>query len=183
MKRGSTDELLLGEWACLGILTIDRCHGFAIASRLTPTGDVGRVWSMSRALTYRALDQLTTRNLIRAVGEEPGIAGGNRTILAPTHAGATQLRSWLSTPTPHLRDLRSELLLKLVLSDLSGLDPRALLVAQRAQVAEQAGWLDDQLDALPGAVTGSRPAIDVVTMWRSESANGALRFLDRLLDD
>ncbi len=185
VKRSRADELLLGEWACLGILAMKPSHGFAIASRLTPKGDVGRVWSMSRALTYRALDQLTARGLIHAVGEEPGIAGGNRTILALTHVGAAQLTSWLATPTIHLRDLRSELLLKLVLSDLSGVDPRALLVAQRMQVRELGAKLEEHLEVQAAAPTPdrSRRPVDVVTVWRSESARGALRFLDRLLDD
>lgn len=190
MKRGRGDELLLGEWACLGILAIKPSHGFAIASRLTPKGDVGRVWSMSRALTYRALDQLTARDLIHAVGEEPGIAGGNRTILATTRRGTTELKAWLAAPTSHLRDLRSELLLKLVLSELAGIDARPLLTAQRAQVAKLAATLDERLDGGPDGTRSPGPradrspaGADVVAMWRSESARGALRFLDRLLAD
>ncbi|MCU1396626.1 MAG: transcriptional regulator, PadR-like family [Ilumatobacteraceae bacterium] len=176
MKRSHADELLLGEWACLGILALKPTHGFAIASRLTPKGDVGRVWAMSRALTYRALDQLAARELIREVGEEPGIAGGNRTILAPTRRGRAALRAWLAAPTQHLRDLRSELLLKLVLSELAGIDQRPLLLTQRDLVGRMADALEQQLDR-------TQPGGDVVTMWRSESANGALRFLDRLLAD
>ena len=107
----TTEQLLLGEWACLGVLYPTPTHGFAIAARLKPNGDVGRVWSLSRALTYRSLDQLAQRDYIRPIGEEPGIAGGNRTILRATRTGRAQLRKWLATPVIHLRDLRSELLL------------------------------------------------------------------------
>src|SRR6478672_10306747 len=113
--RTASEQLLLGEWACLGILYEGPAHGFAIASRLKPEGDVGRVWSLSRPLTYRSLDQLAVRGHIHPIGEEPGIAGGNRTILAATRQGRAALRKWLATPVPHLRDLRSELLLKLIL--------------------------------------------------------------------
>ncbi|MCU1503128.1 MAG: hypothetical protein JWM12_2482, partial [Ilumatobacteraceae bacterium] len=102
--------LLLGEWACLGILYARPSHGFAIAARLKPGGDIGRVWSMSRPLTYRSLEQLTARGFVHAVGEEPGIAGGNRTILAATRAGRANFRKWLANPVAHMRDLRSELL-------------------------------------------------------------------------
>ena len=77
--RTTEQQLLLGEWACLGVLYPTPTHGFAIAARLKPGGDVGRVWSLSRALTYRSLEQLAVRGFIQAVGEEPGIAGGNRT--------------------------------------------------------------------------------------------------------
>ncbi len=110
VSRTDTQQLLLGEWACLGILYQARTHGFAIAARLKPSGDVGRVWSLSRPLTYRSLEQLSARSYIHAVGEEKGLAGGNRTILAATRTGRAQFRKWLHTPVAHLRDVRSELL-------------------------------------------------------------------------
>lgn len=169
MARTSDDELLLGEWACLGILAVTPAHGFAVAKRLAPDGDVGRVWSLSRALTYRAIDQLVARGYLAAVGEEPGTAGGTRTLLAPTRSGRTQLRRWLATPTQHLRDVRSELLLKLVLADLNAVDTHELLVRQREQIA-----------GIAASRAGADPT-DVVALWRRESANAALRFLDALL--
>ncbi len=164
-------HLLLGEWACLGILYPAPTHGFAIAARLKPGGDVGRVWTLSRALTYRSLDQLTIRSYIQPVGEEPGIAGGNRTILTATRTGRAQLREWLATPVVHLRDLRSELLLKLVIADICNIDITRMLETQRTHVSAMAEALSAQIDREPG---------DVVTLWRSESSNAALRFLDRL---
>ena len=54
MPRTTAEQLLLGEWACLGVLYQGPMHGFAIASRLKPDGDIGRVWSLSRPLTYRS---------------------------------------------------------------------------------------------------------------------------------
>ena len=55
-----------GEWACLGASCIPApTHGFAIAARLKPDGDVGRVWSLSRALTYRSLEQLAIRGYVQ----------------------------------------------------------------------------------------------------------------------
>lgn len=169
--RTSEHQLLLGEWACLGILYPSPTHGFAIAARLKPSGDVGRVWSRSRALTYRSLEQLTIRNFIHPIGEEPGIAGGNRTILAATRTGRAQLRTWLATPVEHLRDLRSELLLKLIIADICDVDISGMLEAQRSHITELAEAISAQIDQHPG---------DVVALWRSESSHAALRFLDRL---
>jgi PadR family transcriptional regulator AphA len=171
--RTREDQLLPGEWACLGILYPAPAHGFAIATRLKPDGDVGRVWSLSRALTYRSLDQLELRGHVRAVGEEPGIAGGNRTILAATRAGRAQLRKWLSTPVPHPRDLRSELLLKLVIAELCSIDVTEMLILQRQLIVDMRAALEVQV-ALDRA--------DVVSLWRSESTDAALRFLDRLTE-
>ncbi len=176
MTQSPTDrrrrELLLGEWACLGILYEGRTHGFAIASMLRSGGELGRVWSLSRALTYRSLDQLTERGLVRAVGEEPGIAGGNRTVLAATRAGRAELRRWLDAPVEHLRDLRSELLLKLVIADRCGIDVSPMLFRQRALVAELATAIT--------AETRIDGGTDVVMLWRHETSEAALRFLDQL---
>lgn len=171
VARTSEQQLLLGEWACLGLLYPAPSHGFAIAARLKPTGDVGRVWSLSRALTYRSLEQLAIRDYVRPVGEEPGIAGGNRTILSATRTGRAQLRKWLSVPVVHLRDLRSELLLKLIVAELCGIDIAPMLRAQREHIVELADALATQVAADP---------TDVVALWRSESSHAALRFLDRL---
>jgi DNA-binding PadR family transcriptional regulator len=170
--RTTEQQLLLGEWACLGILYPAPSHGFAIAARLKPTGDVGRVWSLSRALTYRALDQLAARGYVHAVGEEPGIAGGNRTILAATRSGRAQLRKWLNTPVAHLRDLRSELLLKLIIADICGIGIGPMLDRQHAHIELMAAAIAGQLD--------DDAPIDVVDLWRNEASQAALRFLTRL---
>ncbi len=174
MRSTHPPHLLLGEWACLGIIYPSPTHGFAVASHLKPTGDVGRIWSLSRPLTYRALDQLTSYGYIQPVGEEPGIAGGNRTILAATRTGRVQLRKWLNTPVAHLRDVRSELLLKLVIAERCQVDVTPMLSAQRAEFERIAAAIDE---AAASAV------VDVVSLWRSETAHGALRFLDRLPSD
>jgi len=173
MGRASEDELLPGEWACLGILYTGPAHGFAIAARLKPEGDVGRVWSLSRALTYRSLEQLQIRGYVHAVGEEPGIAGGNRTILAATRTGRSQLRRWLSIPVAHPRDLRSDLLLKLVIADLCDIDVTEMLQMQRQRIVEMSAALEAQV---------ALDSDDVVALWRSESTNAAVRFLDRISD-
>jgi DNA-binding PadR family transcriptional regulator len=172
VARTTEQQLLLGEWACLGILYPEPTHGFAIAARLKPTGDIGRVWSLSRALTYRSLDQLTARGYVQAVGEEPGIAGGNRTILAATRSGRAQVRKWLNTPVAHLRDVRSELLLKLIVADMCEADIDEMLDRQHAHIEAMARAITAQVD--PDA------PFDVVDLWRQESSAAALRFLTRL---
>jgi hypothetical protein len=73
----------------------------------------------------------------------------------------------------HLRDLRSELLLKLVIADVCGIDVTAMLDRQRAHVADLSEAIDAQIGADPA---------DIVALWRGESSQAALRFLDRLLD-
>jgi DNA-binding PadR family transcriptional regulator len=174
MARKRTDKLLLGEWACLGLLAQAPAHGYDLSLRLAPSGDIGRVWSLSRSLTYRALEQLGQRQLIEAVGEEPGKAGGPRTILRPTRRGRALLRAWLQQPVPHLRDVRGELLLKLVLCDAVGVDSHPLVATQRAEFAPM-------VQSLAAAGRGRAGRVDPVAVWRLESSRAVLRFLDRLL--
>lgn len=161
------DVLLLGEWACLGVVASGPCHGFEVSKRLAPEGDVGRIWSVSRPLCYRSLDQLRERGLITPVRREPGIAGGNRTVLRATPAGRRALLAWLDEPVQHLRDIRSELLLKLHVHELLGRDPATLIAAQQAA-------LDP---VIAGLRAGTRAARDPIELWRYEAAAAARRFL------
>jgi PadR family transcriptional regulator AphA len=113
------------------------------------------------------------RGLVEAVGEERGIAGGNRTILRTTRAGRAQLRKWLATPVGHLRDVRSELLLKLVLAEECDVDVAPMLSEQRARIARMA-------ESLAESTASDDGAPDVVALWRRESSEAALRFLDKI---
>jgi PadR family transcriptional regulator AphA len=163
---------LLGEWACLGILYDEPGHGWAVVRHLRPDGSVGRVWTLSPPLTYRALDQLTARGWIRPVALEPGDGGPDRTILAATRTGRARFRTWIDTPVPHLRDLRSELLLKLVFAEQHHLDTADLLERQRSIIDHQAAQLIE--------TSGPEAGNDVVTLWRMEATRAAQRFLDQV---
>lgn len=160
----------LAEWACLGVLVADgEAHGWSIARRLRPDSDLGRVWHVSRAVTYRSLDALVERSWIETVGAETG-GGPTRTILAATPSGRRAFGRWLDTPVGHLRDLRSELLLKLVFAERVEHDVAGMLRGQVAVVDTAIDRLEE--DADPG---------DLVVRWRIEAAHAARRFVvDRL---
>lgn len=170
----SSDNLLLGEWACLGLLYAVPSHGFAIAAQLRPDAEVGRIWSLSRPLTYRSLDQLVERGLVRPVGSEPGDAGPNRTILAATRTGRARLRTWIHTPVEHLRDLRSELLLKIAIAGRCGIAMDDMLRAQRERLEAHSSSLSAVAFDADGTV------VDTVALWRYEASQSGLRFLDQL---
>jgi DNA-binding PadR family transcriptional regulator len=173
MVHTRTDGLLLGEWACLGALLRGPAHGYHISVRLGASGDIGRVWSLSRPLTYRALDQLIQRGFVEAKGEEKGQAGGKRTILALTRTGRAAVRHWLHQPVSHLRDVRDELLVKVILCDLCDVDAGPLLHAQVMLFAPMV----EALGTRGGALNSGRDPVDI---WRYESSRAVLRFLRRL---
>lgn len=169
-QRGGT-ELLTGEWACLGLLNESANHGFALARELAATGTIGRIWSMSRPLTYRAVDKLVERGFIEARDQKPGRAGGTKTIYAPTRAGRAAFRTWVTTPVPHLRELRSELLLKLVLARRSSIPVDEMIDEQRVVIQQIRNGLQHTRYDEPD---------DLVLMWRLRSVEAALGFLDDL---
>jgi PadR family transcriptional regulator AphA len=83
------------------------------------------------------------------------------------------LRSWLARPVEHLRDLRSELLLKLTLAELCSVDTTEMLAAQHDHVETMVSVLSSRC----------ADSTDLVALWRVESSHAALRFLAHLLPD
>ena len=164
--------LSLGEHAVLTLLAEQPRHGWAIVRELAPSGEIGRIWSLSRPLAYRAIDSLQARRLVRAVGTEPG-DGPRRTILTATASGRREVDRWLGSPVEHLRDVRTELLLKLVFAERAGRDGRPLLRAQQREFRAIFAALDR---------AANRPGADLVDPWRHENADAVRRFLAGALD-
>jgi DNA-binding PadR family transcriptional regulator len=171
--RRRPDQLTTGEWAVLGLVAEGATHGFAVARALEPGGEVGRVWSMRRPLVYRTLDVLADRELTRTAGTEASTAGPQRTLVEVTRDGARQVAEWLESPVEHVRDARSELLLKLLFLDRRGLAPDALLAAQSERFREQERELRTRLDAAEGFTR-------TLALWRVENTAAAVRFVDAL---
>jgi DNA-binding PadR family transcriptional regulator len=168
----TSPALSLGDHAVLALVAEQPRHGWAIVRELGPDGDVGRVWTLSRPLAYRAIDKLSDRGLIRATRTEPG-DGPRRTIYAATAAGRREVEGWLGAPVEHLRDVRTELLLKVVIGERQGKDIRPLLRTQRRKLRAIVVGLDK---------AASAPSADLVDIWRHESAQAVQRFLDAALE-
>lgn len=155
-------SLSLADQVCLAIIGERRTHGWAIVKLLAPDAELGRIWSLNRALTYRTIDRLVEFGLIQRND------AGRRAELRITAAGRRQRRRWLGRPVEHLRDLRTEFLLKLALCERASIDTTELIRSQRELLAPAIGALTD------------RRSDDVVALWRHESAQAAARFLERL---
>jgi len=155
-------ELSLADQVCLAIIGEGRTHGWAIVKQLAPDGELGRIWSLSRALTYRSIDRLAEGGYIDRHH------AGRRSELAITRHGRAQRRRWLDRPVDHLRELRTEFLLKVHLGARAGLDSSTLIERQHAHVA-----------ATIAGLTAHDP-VDAVDLWRQESARAAQRFLERV---
>jgi tRNA-Thr(GGU) m(6)t(6)A37 methyltransferase TsaA len=165
----------LPEWAALGLLCETARHGWAIARELAPDGEVGRVYSCTRPLVYRALGQLRDAGLVEERGTAASDEGPERTTLAPTRRGRTSFRTWRDAPVEHVRDLRSELMLKLLFHERAGTDPATLLRAQASLLIRSELALERQ----SRSTTGFEHTLG---LWRLSVVRAALGFVEALLD-
>jgi PadR family transcriptional regulator AphA len=157
------------DWATLACVAERPAHGFAVASRLAPDGDLGRVVTVSRSLTYRSITRLLDRTLVEVVGEERGRNGLTRTIYAATIEGRTVLGQWLGEAVEPADEVRTDLLLKVVILDVLGLDGSELLARQREVLTREVATLERVADP-----------DDPVWVWRVESTRAWLRFVERV---
>lgn len=161
--------LSLADNVCLALITEGVDHGWAIGSLLADDGEIGRIWRLSRPLTYRAIDGLAARQLItRSAGGAS--KGRDRIKLAPTEQGRRTARAWLDEPVAHLRDVRTELLVKVTLRERAGLATAPLLEAQQRL-----------FDPLFDTLTSGSVEDEAVDVWRRESARAVRRFLQHML--
>jgi PadR family transcriptional regulator AphA len=163
----ATADSLLARHVVLALIVEKPRHGWAVHRELAPESEIGRAWTLSRQLTYRAIDNLEKEGLVRRASRRSG-DGGDRVVLSPTSAGKKRARAWLEEPIEHVRDVRTELLVKLILRRRAGLGITDFVVEQRKRFT-------DVLDALT-----SNRSNDLVDVWRAESARSVMRFLEEL---
>lgn len=167
------EQLSPGAWAVLALASEGATHGFAIARTLEPGGEVGEVFALPRPLVYRALEGLLADGLLSVLRDESSPEGPPRRIIVATAAGRARVSTWLQEPVEHVRDARTELLLKLLFLARAGDDPRPLLTAQRRRFTDVVSALE----------AGDAGAADFVRAWRLASARAALGFVDDQLAD
>jgi len=165
-------SLSVPEWLVLAILSQQPQHGFAVAQLTAPDGELGRVWQIPKAVIYRSIGRLLDVGLITPEATEPGL-GPQRTVYTATPDGHAAVQGWLHTPVEHVRDIRSQLLLKLALLDRAGDDPADLLRRQR-----------EVLEPIARALEAKRKQCDgfdaTLLAWRKATAVAALDFLDMI---
>src|SRR5262245_47034040 len=165
----------LHQWAALGVLCRAPAHGWAVARELAPSGSVGSVYSCTRPLVYRALRQLRQAELVEVRGTGSSEKGPAHIILGPTRRGRARFVRWRGTPVAHVRDLRSELMLKLLFHERARLDPQALLERQATVLARVERAHEEHLASSSGFER-------TLALWRLSTSRGALSFVEGLLD-
>jgi DNA-binding PadR family transcriptional regulator len=166
-------RLSLAEWLVLCLVREQPTYGLVLVGLLARDGSLGQVWSVPKAVVYRALQRLEALGLIQTIGEQRTTLGPVRSLFQATQAGQAAAGVWLGTPVEHPRDVRSELMVKLALLDRSGLDSVDLLQAQVARLLPVAAALDDRLRASTGFE-------HTLVLWRHEAMAATMRFLEAL---
>jgi DNA-binding PadR family transcriptional regulator len=165
-------SLSVPEWLVLAILGQQPSHGFAVAQLTAPDGELGRVWHIPKAVIYRSIGRLLDSGLIEPEGTEPGL-GPQRTVYKARPAGRAAAQRWLHTPVEHVREIRSQLLLKLALLDRAGDDPADLLNRQREV-------LEPIVRAIEATSVEGGGFDATLLAWRKATALAALDFLDMI---
>jgi DNA-binding PadR family transcriptional regulator len=147
-------------------------HGFQIAALTDPGGELGQVWTVRRALVYHALDELIRVGLLEPVRTEPGEHNVPRTIVRASKSGRRLIDTWLQAPVPHVRDVRSALLLKLALHARRGSSPATLLHRQAEQVQTVVAELEARL-----ADADAKGFARTLGRWRLQQARSVLEFV------
>jgi molybdopterin-binding protein len=140
-------------------------HGYDVARHFASDGSLGAVLTHSRPVVYRAIKQLEVMGLITS-SEAVGVRGQLKWTLACTATGRRTAREWLTSPVTHLRDMRSEFFVRLLLMQRAGEDTRDFVSAQRIA-------LEPRTTSLL-----ANPSRDPVSLWRREQTRAVLRFLD-----
>src|SRR5437773_10375867 len=173
MTEPAPERLSLAEWLVLCLVREEPTYGLVLVGLLARDGSLGQVWSVPKAVIYRALQRLEALGLIRTVETQRSSQGPVRSLCEVTPAGEAAAAAWLGTPVEHPRDVRSELMVKLALLDRSGTDSGDLLRAQLARLLPVAAALDDRLRATTGFE-------HTLVLWRHEAMTATLRFLEAL---
>ena len=157
----------LVEGACLVLISDGISHGYQLAKQFESSTALGEVLTLTRPVVYRAIKALEAQQLIRSV-DSVGSRGQLKFTLKCTADGERQAKQWLSEPVSHIRDLRNEFLIKILLSQTFNRSTKRLIQNQRKALISVTQTLLSDLASTP------------VAIWRREQARAALRFIDEL---
>ena len=166
-------RLSLAEGLLLCLVSEGPTYGLILARLLAPDGSFGQIWSVPKGVVYYTLQQLELLGLIRMTAEQRTGSGRARSFCEITPAGRAAGEAWLREPVDHVRDVRSELMVKLALHDRIGADSRPLVRAQLARLVPAAAALDGRLRTATGFE-------HTMVLWRHGAMTATMQFLTAL---
>jgi DNA-binding PadR family transcriptional regulator len=148
------------EYALLGFLISEPCHGYDLHQRFT--SELGNVWHLSQSQAYAILKRLENRGDIstRLVEQDKLPA---RQMLSITSAGRRHFMDWLENGCgSNARSIRLEFLTRLYFSNLYTPENTAQIYAsQAAEIKNSIQRLEDMLAHLPPEQIYNRLSLDL----------------------
>jgi DNA-binding PadR family transcriptional regulator len=138
MSKGKSG-LSLGEYAILGILRERPMHGYDVSRHFGPDRDLALVAPMEMSNIYAMLKDLQELGLIEGEREVVGLRPP-RTVFHLTADAEAQFYAWLEEPVGRMREVRSDLLLKLYFC--RAISPALTRRLLDAQIVASAAYLD-----------------------------------------
>lgn len=155
----------------LGLLMSGPRHGYELHQEIEQ--DLRAVWRIGLSQLYAQLKQLQEAGLVVAQ-MEPQPDRPPRKMYEVTDKGREAFLHWLRQPTPYLRLMRVEFLLRLYLFDrLSLPGVEQLIAAQRAVCGQQAQHFGQAAAQAGGGFS------QLVNEFRRGQMEAAIRWLDR----
>jgi len=131
----------------LGALMVQPGHGYAIRSYLE--NSLLDIWRIATSQLYNALRKLEEQNLISSRVEAQDTRPDKRTFRI-TGAGRERFLEWFFSPTDKVRNLRVELLAKLLFLEQLGLDGGAAMIeAQKKTLQDIKKTLEKMRSGMP----------------------------------
>lgn len=144
--------LTVAEYAILGILRERPMHGYEIARRFAADLDLGLVLPLDMSNVYAMLKDLHEQGLIEGRRERVG-SRPPRTVFQLTDGAETQFLHWLEEPVGRLREVRSDLLVKLYFCRAIGARSTERLLD--AQIGASTAYLERLMRLAAEAAAGS----------------------------
>jgi DNA-binding PadR family transcriptional regulator len=144
------EQLSATEFAVLGLLYERPMHGYDLVRRMS--ADLSMVLPLDGSSIYSVLRELDAQGLIVGTRETVG-SRPTRTVYRITQEAEAQFLQWLAEPVTRLRQVRSDLLVKLYFCRARGPDwVTRLLDAQIATSRAYRDRLEEQIAELsPGS--------------------------------
>jgi len=147
------------EFALLGFLYIQPCHGYELHQKLL--NELGTIWSASQSETYNILKRLEARKFVKSkvVKQEKLPA---RNLLSLTPSGRLRFETWLKTPGGNsVRTIRLEFTTRLYFARQTGLLKLQDMIDQQVtEVRTSLRHLEGSLVDMPSSQTYNRLGLE-----------------------
>ena len=165
------------EYALLGLLREEPCHGYRLAAAFAPDGRLSPILRLKMSQMYAYLHKLERLGWVLSRDETAG-AARHRRVFALTPDGARAFDHWLAEPVAATRDIRLDFLLKLAFAIERDRTFAANLVAcQRSTIAARLELLRAQAAAIPDDMLSLRR---LALSHRVHQTEATLAWLDAL---